>query len=362
MSDTPGRGQTAERAIACGDADRYGRGTRRGGADPLISAGPSEGGGPMEPAAAQALAEKIRGSVRTAVVGRDLALELILTGVVADGHLLLEDVPGLGKTLIAKSFAAALGLDFQRIQFTADLLPHDITGGEVLEPARGSFAFRPGPLFANVLLADEINRAPPKVQSALLEAMQEYQVTSDRSTYPLPRPFLVLATENPLELEGTYPLPEAQVDRFLMRLKIGYPTPEEEAAILARRRARRTESVTAPTVTNPDEVRALQAAVEDVELEPSIAGYVVELVRATRDDPRAEVGASPRGSLAVQKVARARALLAGRDFVLPDDVKAIAEPALAHRIVVKPEPWIRGVRGDAIVRAALERTPVPKVG
>jgi MoxR-like ATPase len=315
----------------------------------------------MEPAAAQVLAEKIRGSVREAVVGRDTVVEQILIGLIADGHLLLEDVPGLGKTLIAKSFASALGLAFQRIQFTADLLPHDITGGEVLDPARGTFAFRPGPLFANVLLADEINRAPPKVQSALLEAMQEYQVTSDRATYPLPRPFLVLATENPLELEGTYPLPEAQVDRFLMRLQVGYPTPEEETTILARRRARRTEIATAPRATTPDEFRAVQAAVEDVELEASIAAYVVQLVRATREDPRAEVGASPRGSLALQKAARARALLAGRDFVLPDDVKAIAGPALAHRIVVKPEPWIRGVRGDAIVRAAVDRTPVPKV-
>ncbi len=316
----------------------------------------------MDPAGAQALAEKVRGAVRTAVVGREQVVEQTLIGLIADGHLLLEDVPGLGKTLIAKSFASALGLDFQRIQFTADLLPHDITGGEVLDPSKGTFTFRPGPLFANVLLADEINRAPPKVQSALLEAMQEYQVTSDRATYPLPRPFLVLATENPLELEGTYPLPEAQVDRFLMRLKVGYPTPEEESTILARRRSRRTEAATVAAVTGPDEFRALQGAVEDVELEESIAGYLVQLVRATREDPRAEVGASPRGSLALQKLSRARALLQGRDFVLPDDVKAIAVPALAHRVVVKPEPWIRGVRGDAIVRAAVDRTPVPKVG
>jgi MoxR-like ATPase len=315
----------------------------------------------MEPTAAREIAERIRGSVSTAVVGRDVAIDQILNGLIADGHILLEDVPGLGKTLIAKSFASALGLAFQRIQFTADLLPHDITGSEVLDPGKSGFTFRPGPVFANVLLADEINRAPPKVQSALLEAMQEYQVTSDRSTYPLPRPFLVLATENPLELEGTYPLPEAQVDRFVMRLKIGYPTPAEETEILARRRARRTEVATAPAVTTGDEFRALQQAVEDVELEASVAGYIVGIVRATREDTRAEVGASPRGSLALQKLARARALLNGRDFVLPDDVKAIAQPALAHRVIVKPEPWIRGVRGDAVVRAALERTPVPKV-
>jgi MoxR-like ATPase len=315
----------------------------------------------MKPEGARQLADRLRESVRTAIVGRDEAVEQVLVGLVADGHLLIEDLPGLGKTLMAKSFARALGLDFQRIQFTADLLPHDITGGEVLDAARSSFTFRPGPLFTNLLLADEINRAPPKVQSALLEAMQEYQVTSERTTYPLPRPFLVLATENPLELEGTYPLPEAQVDRFLLRLKIGYPTVEEERRILERRRERKTETVEVPQVGDPTTVLELQHAVEDVELDASVANYVVDLVRSTRDDPRSEVGSSPRGSLALQKLSRARALVAGRDFVLPDDVKAFAVPALAHRVIVKPEPWIRGVRGEAIVRAAVERTAVPKV-
>ncbi len=310
---------------------------------------------------ARAVAEAIRASVRIAVVGRTEALDEILTGLTADGHLLIEDLPGLGKTLMARSFASALGLDFQRIQFTADLLPHDITGSEMLDPQKGGFVFRRGPIFANVLLADEINRAPPKVQSSLLEAMQEYQVTSDRSTYPLPRPFLVLATENPLELEGTYPLPEAQVDRFLMRLRVGYPTPEEERTILERRRARKEENVTVPPATTLDQFRELQRAAEEVELEASIAGYIVDIVRATRADSRAEVGASPRGSLALQKLTRARALLNGRDFVLPDDVKALAVPALAHRVLVKPEPWIRGVRGEQIVRAAVDRTVVPKV-
>ncbi len=309
---------------------------------------------------AEALAAEIRASVATGVVGRDEAVDQVLTALIADGHLLIEDLPGLGKTLMAKSFARALGLDFQRIQFTADLLPHDITGAEVLDPAHGTFAFRPGPLFTNVLLADEINRAPPKVQSALLEAMQEYQVTSERSTYALPRPFLVLATENPLELEGTYPLPEAQVDRFLVRLKVGYPTPQEERTILERRRRRKTEAIEVPPVTNSARFLELQRAVEEVELDASVAGYIVDLVRATRADPRAEVGASPRGSLALQKLARARALVHGRDFVLPDDVKAFAVPALAHRVIVKPEPWIRGVRGEAIVLGALERATVPK--
>ncbi len=314
----------------------------------------------MQPTEAADLANRIRAAVRTAVVGRDVAVEQILIGLMADGHLLIEDLPGLGKTLMAKSFAAALGLQFQRVQFTADLLPHDITGGEVLDPKSGSFAFRQGPIFTNVLLADEINRAPPKVQSALLEAMQEYQVTSERSTYPLPRPFLVLATENPIELEGTYALPEAQVDRFLMRLRVGYPTAEEESTILQRRRARMTEQVAVPAVTTGTAFLELQSAVESIEVEASVAQYLLDVVRATRADPRAEVGASPRGSLALQKLVRARALLEGRDFVLPDDVKALALPALAHRVVVKPEPWIRGVRGEDVVRNALEKVAVPK--
>lgn len=305
--------------------------------------------------------DEIRASVRTAVVGRDLAVEQILVGLLADGHILLEDLPGLGKTLIAKSFARALGLEFQRVQFTADLLPHDITGGEVVDPRTNTFTFRSGPIFTNILLADEINRAPPKVQSALLEAMQEYQVTSERTSYPLPRPFLVVATENPIELEGTYPLPEAQVDRFLLRLKIGYPTADEERTILERRRARKSEDVTAPPAMDAATFRALQASVEDVELDPSLADYLLALVRATREDPRTEVGASPRGSLALQRVCRARALLAGRDFVVPDDIKGLAGPALAHRIIVKPEPWIRGVRGSDIVRGVVERTVVPKL-
>jgi MoxR-like ATPase len=314
----------------------------------------------MKATEAKALAERVRASVQTAIVGRTEAVDQVLTALVADGHILIEDLPGVGKTLMAKSFATALGLDFQRIQFTSDLLPHDITGGEMLDVARTGFEFRPGPLFTNVLLADEINRAPPKVQSALLEAMQEYQVTSERTTHPLPRPFLVLATENPLELEGTYPLPEAQVDRFLLRLRIGYPTREEEGGVLDRRKARRTETIEVPRVTDLATFTELQRAVEEVEIDASIVGYIIDLVRLTREDPRSEVGASPRGSLGLQKLVRARALILGRDFVLPDDVKALIEPALAHRIIVKPEPWIRGVRGDVIVRAALDRVAVPK--
>jgi MoxR-like ATPase len=304
----------------------------------------------------------VRAAVHRAVVGRERAIDLISTGVLADGHLLLEDLPGLGKTLLAKSFAQALGLSFSRVQFTADLLPHDITGGEVFDARTQSFTFRPGPLFAHVVLADEINRAPPKVQSALLEAMQEFQVTSEGGTHPLERPFLVLATQNPIELEGTYPLPEAQVDRFLMRLAIGYPTAEEEHQILVRRRERKEDVATVPQVLQLEEVRAMQRSVEEVEIDPSLEEYAVALVGATRVDARVEVGASPRGSLALLKLSRARALLEGRDFVIPDDLKSIAAPALAHRIVVKPEPWIRGIRGEQVVRAALERVPVPKTG
>ncbi len=310
---------------------------------------------------ARELIARVREAVHVAVVGRDEVLDQVLTGLLADGHILLEDLPGLGKTLIAKSFARALGLSFARVQFTADLLPHDITGGEVYDAAKGVFSFRPGPLFTNLLLADEINRAPPKVQSALLEAMQEHQVTSERSTYPLDRPFLVLATQNPLELEGTYPLPEAQVDRFLMRLSVGYPTADEEREILARRRARRDDDAEVPNVLASGQFRQMQRATEDVEVDPGIERYVVALVATTRTDPRAEVGASPRGSLALLKLARARALIEGRDFTVPDDVKSLALPALAHRIVIRPEPWIRGVRGRQVVEAALDRVPVPKI-
>ncbi|MGI0151157.1 MAG: AAA family ATPase, partial [Thermoplasmata archaeon] len=279
----------------------------------------------------------------------------------ADGHLLLEDLPGLGKTLLATSFAKALGLRFSRIQFTADLLPHDITGGEVFDAKDSSFRFRPGPLFAQLVLADEINRAPPKVQSALLEAMQEFQVTSESGTHALERPFLVLATQNPIELEGTYPLPEAQIDRFLLRLAVGHPSAEEEALILRRRRERREDRAEVPTVLDAAHFTEMQRTVESIEMDPALEQYIVSIVQATRTDPRAEVGASPRGSLALMKLARARALLDGRDYVVPDDVKSLAIPGLAHRIVIRPEPWIRGIRGEQVIVSAVEKTVVPKV-
>ncbi|MCI4368449.1 MAG: MoxR family ATPase [Thermoplasmata archaeon] len=315
----------------------------------------------MKGAEARTLITSVKAAVHRAVVGRDRVLDEIIVGMVADGHLLLEDLPGLGKTLMAKSFAAALGLKFSRVQFTADLLPHDITGGEVFDASRNTFSFRPGPLFTNLLLADEINRAPPKVQSALLEAMQEFQVTSESGTHALGRPFLVLATQNPIELEGTYPLPEAQVDRFLMRLSVGYPTLEEEQEILNRRNARKEDEVEVPVVLTEGQFREVQRAAEDVEVDPALQRYAVELVAATRVDPRAEVGASPRGSLALLKLSRARALVDGRDYVVPDDMKSLAIPALAHRVIIRPEPWIRGVRGPKVVEAALDRVPVPKI-
>ncbi len=316
----------------------------------------------MNGGSSKARLEQVIAGVGQVVVGKQEALRTLLVGLLADGHILLEDLPGLGKTLIAKSFSSALGLAFTRVQFTADLLPTDITGGEIYDPSSGKFSFRKGPVFTHILLADEINRAPPKVQSALLESMQEYQVTSEGTTYPLERPFLVMATQNPIELEGTYPLPEAQVDRFLLRLTVGYPTAGEERAILARRRLAKTELQPPPAVLAPGEFRGLQTAVENVSITPALEGYIVDLVSATRADPRVEVGASPRGSLALAKLSRAKALLEGRDFVLPDDVKSLALPALAHRIVIKPEPWIRGLRGTTVVSEVIRKVPVPKVG
>ena len=300
-------------------------------------------------------------AVETVIVGKRAVLERVLWAILGDGHLLIEDVPGLAKTLIAKSFAAGLGLSFRRIQFTPDLLPADITGTYVFDRKTGDFVLRRGPVFTNVLLADEINRAPPKTQSALLEAMQERQATLEGETFPLDRPFFVIATQNPIEHEGTYPLPEAQVDRFLLKIDVGYPTREGEIEVLERRRRRRADDATLEAVTTPDEVRALQAAIEDVHVEPAVEGYMVDIVAATRAHSQVDVGASPRGSLALLKVSRARAAIAGRDFVTPDDVKAVAMPALAHRIILKPDPWIRGVRTASILADVLGQVPVPKV-
>jgi len=300
-------------------------------------------------------------SVETVIVGKRPVLERVLWAILGDGHLLIEDVPGLAKTLIAKSFAASLGLSFRRVQFTPDLLPADITGTYVFDRKTSEFVLRRGPVFTNVLLADEINRAPPKTQSALLEAMQERQATLEGETFLLDRPFFVIATQNPIEHEGTYPLPEAQVDRFLLKIDVGYPTREQEIEVLERRRRRKADEVTLDPVTSPDEVLALQAAIEDVHVDPALEGYMTDIVAATRSHSQVEIGASPRGSLALLKVSRARAAIAGRDFVTPDDIKSVAVPALAHRIILKPDPWIRGVRTSSVMADVLGQVPVPKV-
>jgi MoxR-like ATPase len=297
--------------------------------------------------------------VERAIVGKRDALQLVLLAMLADGHVLIEDFPGLAKTLIARSFAAVTGLGFARVQFTPDLMPSDITGSSIYDQRTGSFSFRPGPIFTHVLLGDEINRAPPKTQAALLEAMEERQVTSDDATRPLERPFLVIATQNPIEYEGTYPLPEAQLDRFVARVSVGYPSADDEWEVLERRIARRAEEVELRAVVDRDELLALQRAVEDVHVAEPVGRYVVAVAAATRASGRVQVGASPRGSLALMKLARARAALAGRDYVVPDDVKALAVAALAHRLVLNPELWVRGISGDEVVRECLGTVAAP---
>ena len=297
--------------------------------------------------------------IERAVVGKREALELILLALLADGHALIEDYPGLAKTLAARSFADAARMRFSRIQFTPDLMPADVTGSSIFNQRTGDFEFRPGPIFTNLLLADEINRAPPKTQAALLEAMQERQVTVEGVTHPLERPFVVLATQNPIEYEGTYPLPEAQLDRFLLRITFGYPTREDEWRVLAARAERRADEVELEAVIDTATLVELQRAVEEVHLSEAIGRYIVDVVAATRESARVQVGASPRGTLALLKLARGRAALAGRDFVTPEDVKAVAVPALAHRLTLRPELWVQRVRGEDIVREVLGSVPTP---
>jgi MoxR-like ATPase len=294
-----------------------------------------------------------------AVVGKRAVLELVVMGLLADGHILLDDLPGVAKTLTARSLATVTGLSFARIQFTPDLLPADITGAVVLDPVRHEPVFRPGPLFAGLVLADEVNRAPAKTQAALLEAMQERQVTADGVTYPLPRPFLVVATQNPIEYEGTYPLPEAQLDRFLLRTAMGYPSADDEHALVARRLARGADEVVLRRIVSGEELLAMQQSLEAVHVDDAVVGYVVALVHATRADGQLEVGASPRGSLALVKLARARAVLAGRDFVTPDDIKAVAIPALAHRVVLRTELWVRRIEPQRVLERVLGEVPAP---
>jgi MoxR-like ATPase len=298
--------------------------------------------------------------VEQAVVGKRDALELVLLGFLANGHVLLEDFPGLAKTLAARSFAQALSMQFTRIQFTPDLMPSDVTGSSIWSQRDSEFEFRPGPIFTNLLLGDEINRAPPKTQAALLEAMQERQVTIEGVTHPLGPPFLVIATQNPIEYEGTYPLPEAQLDRFLLRTAFGYPARDDEVAVLDRRVERGEDEVELQPVVDRETLLEMQAAIEDVHVADSVRGYCVDVVAATRASQSAAVGASPRGSLALLKLARGRAALSGRDYVLPDDVKAIAVAALAHRLVLRPELWVQKISAEDVVGEVLEIVPTPK--
>lgn len=304
---------------------------------------------------------RIIAEVERAVIGKREMLKLVMMAILSGGHVLFEDYPGLAKTLTAKSFAAALGLEFKRIQFTPDLLPGDVTGTHIYNQKTGEFELKRGPIFAHIVLADEINRAPPKTQAALLEAMQEYQVTLEGETLKLPEPFMVIATQNPIEYEGTFPLPEAQIDRFLIRLEVGYPGHGEEVEILRRRRARKEDEVQLQAVTTGQEIMGMRAALEEVYLDPDIEDYIVSLCQATRDDPQVYVGASPRGSLALLKLSRARAALDGRDYVLPDDVKAVARPALIHRLILKPELWMRELAAEEVIERALSAVPVPTV-
>ncbi len=294
------------------------------------------------------------------IVGKADVLERILAGILANGHVLIEDYPGLAKTLIARLFAQALNLSFKRLQCTPDLLPADVTGSFLFDQRQARFEFRPGPVFTHLLLADEINRATPKTQAALLEAMQEAQVTVEGETFRLEPPFLVIATQNPIELEGTYPLPEAQLDRFLMRVSVGYPSVDEERQILERRRQRRQDEAQVPAVVSRDEVLAMQRTLEDVFVSGAVERYVVDLVQATRSDHRVALGASPRGALALLKLARAWAVLRGRDFVTPDDVKAMAGSALSHRLILQPELWVSKLSAAQVVNDLLTQVPVPK--
>ncbi len=300
--------------------------------------------------------------IEQVIVGKHEPLSLMLAAILAGGHVLLEDFPGLAKTLAARCFSWTLGLTFNRIQFTPDLLPADIVGTHLFRRDEGKFEFRPGPIFAQLILADEINRATPKTQSALLEAMQEGQATIEGDTRPLPQPFVVLATQNPIEYEGTFPLPEAQLDRFLVRVRFGYPRADEEEEILRRRITRQKEEVSLPAVTDAAEILAMRQALEGVFVDPDLLRYMARLVGLTRQHASLAVGASPRGSLALLKLSRARAALAGRDYVLPDDVKAVAVPALAHRLILSPELWTRDVRTEGIVAELLNQAPVPKAG
>ena len=349
MELTHGRGESRERGDELGEAAL------------MSDAREAAHGGPtLTPAETTKQCRELLAEIERAVVGKREPLELVLLGVLAGGHVLVEDLPGLGKTLIARSFAAVLGLEFTRVQGTPDLLPSDLTGASLYNQRSGEFEFRPGPLFTNLLLADEINRTPPKTQAALLEAMAEHQVSIDGITRPLPVPFVVLATDNPIEYEGTYPLPEAQLDRFILRVRLGYLPAPGEVEMLERRLAHGSQPVRLRQVVAGDELLEMRESLESIEVDADVLQYVVALLGATRDHPKLIVGASPRGGLALVQLARGRAVLDGRDYVTPEDVKSVAVPALGHRISVRPELWVRRVTGDDIVAELLGEVPTPR--
>jgi MoxR-like ATPase len=303
--------------------------------------------------------QKIISQVKKVIVGKDPVLEKVMLALLANSHILFEDYPGLAKTLLARSFAMSMGCDFSRIQFTPDLLPADITGTNIYNVKSSDFELRKGPVFTNILLADEINRAPPKTQAALLEAMQERQTTLDGKTYPLQDPFIVMATQNPIEYEGVYPLPEAQLDRFLVKLKLGYPSRTEEVEIMRRRMIRAKEDVFLDPAADSDTILDLQKAVEEIHVDDDILGYVADIVQATRKQRQIEVGASPRGSLAIFKLSRARAVFHSRDYVIPDDVKEVAASALTHRLIMKAESWAKGTNPNQVLEDILKTVTVP---
>jgi len=315
----------------------------------------------MDTDEATALCDEILDEIGGALIADREFMETVLLGVVARGHVLLEDVPGTGKTLTARGFASALGLSFSRVQFTPDLLPTDVTGTHVFNEGEREFEFNEGPIFANIVLADEINRAPPKTQAALLEAMEEGQVTVDGETRELPKPFFVIATQNPVEQEGTFPLPEAQVDRFMVKTSIGYPDEAGEVELLRRRAGREEQSPSVGRVTSETQVERLRHVPETVQVDDDLLDYVAALCRETREDPRVEVGVSPRGTQRLFEAARARATIVGRDFVTPDDIKRIAQPVLAHRVVLTPDATVNNVEKSQIVDAVLDSVPVPTV-
>lgn len=308
------------------------------------------------------ISNRVIEEVERAIVGKREVLEKIMTAILTSGgHVLLEDYPGLAKTLIANSFATALGLEFKRIQFTPDLLPGDITGGYIYDRNAGTFTLRRGPLFANIILADEINRASPRTQSALLEAMQEYQVTLEGETMLLPQPFIVLATQNPIEYEGTFPLPEAQLDRFVMKISVGYPSAKEEQEILRRRRERRSDAMALNPVTNAAGLMSMREAIEEVHVDPDIEAYIVSVITETRKHRKVTVGSSPRGTLALLKLARSWAAMHGRSYVLPDDVKLFIQPALTHRLILEPDLWTDRTAADDVLVEISRSVPVPVI-